>query len=78
MTQALAGVLAWKGEGHLATTHLSVHVFTASDFKYVTTVASYLHSFLTAPERRIFVAFLLGTMSTRRERVRNCRFACIS
>ena len=78
MTQALAGVLAWKGEGHLATTHLSVHVFTARDFKDVTAVASYLHPLLAAPERSIFVAFLLGAVSTRRERMQNCSLAFIS
>ena len=70
-------MLAWKGEGHLAATHLGVHVFTARDFKHVTALASLLYSLLTAPERSIFVAFLLGVVFAYRKRIRNCCLALV-
>ena len=77
MTQAFAGVLTWQGEGHLATTYLSVHVFATGDFKHVITLASLLYSLLTAPERSIFVAFLLGVVFAYRKRIRNCCLALV-
>ena len=69
MTQALAMVFAWQSEAHLATAHLGVDIFTARDVKHVTTMTLLFQTFLTGQMQRIFMAFFLSAVSTRRKRV---------